>query len=108
MTEPRFLHVGRFEDFPDGELSAVDVGEEEVLVVRLGDAVYAVRNLCSHAEGWLDMGRLHRESCEVECPLHEGRFDLRTGAPTHEPCTEPIPSYPVRVEGGNVLVAVGA
>jgi 3-phenylpropionate/trans-cinnamate dioxygenase ferredoxin subunit len=46
------------------------------------------------------------EGCEIECWLHGSRFDLRTGKPTSLPATEPVPIYPVKVEGGDVLVDV--
>jgi len=49
-------------------------------------------NVCTHEQVWLDDGILHPDTCEIECPMHEARFDLRTGAATHEP------SYVVRVE----------
>lgn len=89
---------------PDGEMSPVRVGDQEVLLAHIGDEYFAVDNLCSHAEGWLDMGYLITDSCEVRCPLHEGRFDLRSGAATHEPATAPIAAYRVTVEGDDVFV----
>jgi anthranilate 1,2-dioxygenase ferredoxin component len=106
MSEERFVRVAALGDVPDGSLESVDVEGDDVLLARVGDSVFALDNVCSHAEGWLDMGELHQETCEVQCPLHEGRFDLRTGAPTHEPCVEPVRSYPVRVEGEDILVGV--
>lgn len=90
---------------PDGGMTTVEVGDAEVLLARIGSQVYAVDNLCSHAEGWLDMGALHPATCEVECPMHEGRFDLRTGNPTREPCEEPIGRYPVTISDGMVHVS---
>lgn len=92
-------------DLPaDGEMGPVQVGGREVLLARVGDEYFAVDNLCSHAEGWLDMGLLIPDSCEVQCPLHEGRFDLRTGAATHEPATEPIARFVVSVVDGEVFI----
>lgn len=92
-------------DLPaDGEMNPVQVGDRELLLARVGEEYFAVDNLCSHAEGWLDMGFLIPERCEVRCPLHEGRFDLRTGAATHEPATEPIAAFTVTVVDGDVFV----
>ena len=88
----------------DGAMTVVHVGDTEVLVARVGDEVFAVDNLCSHAEGWLDMGTLHPDTGEIECPMHGGRFDLHTGEPTMMPCTEPIGSYPVTIVDGVVHV----
>ena len=46
------------------------------------------------------------EGCAIECWLHGSTFDLRTGKPTTLPATEPVPVYPVRVDGDDVLVDV--
>ncbi len=46
------------------------------------------------------------EGCAIECWLHGSRFDLRTGKPTGLPATEPVPVYPVTVQGDDVLVYV--
>jgi nitrite reductase/ring-hydroxylating ferredoxin subunit len=78
----------------------------EVLVLALDDEIYAIGNVCTHDEVWLDDGTLHPESCEIECPMHAGRFDLRTGAATHEPAETPVPSYAVRVDGDDVLIDI--
>jgi nitrite reductase/ring-hydroxylating ferredoxin subunit len=103
---PRFVRVATLAGLSDPALSVVTVEGEDILLVRMGDSVYAVGNECTHEWIWLDDGILHAESCEIECPMHEGRFDLRTGEATHEPCEKPLPSYPVRVEGDDVLVGV--
>ena len=82
------------------------MGEHEILVLRLGSETYAISNICSHEQVWLDDGILHEATCEIECPMHDGRFDLRTGAATHEPAEMPIPTYAVEVEGDDVFVVV--
>ncbi len=89
-----------------GERRVIEHGEHEVLVLALGDCIYAIGNICTHDEVWLDDGTLHPDSCEIECPMHEGRFDLRTGAATREPAETPVPSYPIRVEGDEVFVEI--
>ncbi len=66
--------------------------------------IFAVRDECSHAQIALSEGEV--DNCEIECWLHGSRFDLRTGEPTSLPAYEPVPVYPVRVEGDDVLVDV--
>ena len=78
---------------------------DEVLLVRVAEQVFAVQSTCTHQETWLDMGRVLPESFEIECPLHDGRFDLRNGQPTNPPVTEPIKTYSVRVDGDAVFVS---
>jgi nitrite reductase/ring-hydroxylating ferredoxin subunit len=96
--------VGPVELVPEGTMTAVGAGAADVLLANVDGEILAVDNLCTHAGGWLDMGELHPETCEVECPLHDGRFDLRTGRPTREPCTEPVASYRVVVVDDQVYV----
>ena len=102
----RFVRVAALSALSDPAQIIVTIDGAEILLVRMGDSLYAVGSECTHEYVWLDDGILHADTCEIECPLHEGRFDLRTGAATHEPCEEPLPTYPVRLDGDDVLVAV--
>ena len=90
----------------NGERFVAESGEHEILVLALGAEIFAIGNICSHEEVWLDDGDLHIETCEIECPMHEGRFNLRTGAATHEPAETPIPIYEVVINGEDVFVEV--
>ena len=79
-----------------------------VAVVRTDEGVYAVSDVCSHAEVSLSEGEV--SGCAIECWLHGSRFDLRTGEPSGPPAFEPIRTYEVDIEGHGdealVLVAV--
>jgi 3-phenylpropionate/trans-cinnamate dioxygenase ferredoxin subunit len=91
-------------EIPAGEALAATVDGVELALVRNGDDVYAIYDECSHAAIPLSEGEV--EGCEIECWLHGSRFDLRTGKPSGPPATDPVPTYPVRVEGDDVLVDV--
>jgi 3-phenylpropionate/trans-cinnamate dioxygenase ferredoxin subunit len=91
-------------DVPDEGVIPVEVGGVEVAVVKSCGQVFAVRDECSHAQIQLSEGEV--EDCEIECWLHGSRFDLRTGEPTSLPAYEPVPVYPVRIDGDDVLVDV--
>ncbi|MGZ4458458.1 MAG: non-heme iron oxygenase ferredoxin subunit [Nocardioidaceae bacterium] len=93
-------------DLADGTPLAVTVDGVDVAVVRDGDDYYAIQDECSHAAIALSEGDV--EGCEIECWLHGSRFDLRTGKPTGLPATEPVPIYPVQVDGDDLLVDVHA
>ena len=101
-----FARACALADVAPGSAIAVDVDGVGVAVVRNGDDVYAIYDECSHAAIPLSEGDV--EGCEIECWLHGSRFDLRTGKPSGPPATEPVPTYPVRVEGDDVLVDVTA
>ena len=64
--------------------------------------VFAVDDMCSHEDASLAKGSLHGEC--VKCPLHGSRFDLNSGAALDEPAEDPIRTYPVKIEGDDILV----
>jgi nitrite reductase/ring-hydroxylating ferredoxin subunit len=104
----RFTRVCALGELVDDVPLAVKVDGEPVAVVRVEDRVLAIHDVCSHAEVALSDGEVYDTT--VECWLHGSRFDLETGEPTGLPATEPVPVYPVRVEGdgpdADVLVSV--
>ncbi|HEY3834136.1 MAG TPA: non-heme iron oxygenase ferredoxin subunit [Acidimicrobiia bacterium] len=98
--------VGRTGDVPDGEARRFDVDAERVCVVHIGDEWFAIGDTCSHAEYSLSEGDVWADECEIECPKHGAMFSLRTGEPLTLPATRPVPTYSVRIDGDNVVVAV--
>ena len=82
----------------------VELAELDVAVVRVGDEVFAIEDVCSHADFPLTDGEV--DGCTIECALHGSRFDLRTGEPTGLPATIPIAVYPVKIDGDDVFVSV--
>ena len=101
--EIRDLHVS-VDEIVAGKPHPVTVGEVDVALVRDGDDFYAIRDECSHAAIALSEGEV--DGTTLECWLHGSRFDLRTGRPTGLPATEPVPVYPVTIDGNDVLVDV--
>ncbi len=104
-----FQHACALTDVPVGGIIAVDVDGVEVAIVRTADtadAVFAIRDECSHAAIALSEGDVDTEGCEIECWLHGSRFDLRSGKPTGLPAYEPVAIYPCKVDGEAILVDV--
>jgi 3-phenylpropionate/trans-cinnamate dioxygenase ferredoxin subunit len=100
-----FVRACSVADLPDdGAAISVEVNGEPVAVVMTGGEVYAIRDVCSHAEVPLSEGEIYDHT--VECWLHGSCFDLRTGKPTGPPATKPVPVYSVKIEGDDVLVAI--
>jgi naphthalene 1,2-dioxygenase ferredoxin component len=97
--------VARLEELPLDEVTAVRVGGRELALYRVESGVYATDNYCTHGAARLCEGYL--EGYSIECPLHQGAFDIRTGAATRAPAEEPIATYPVEIEAGEVYVALG-
>ena len=91
-------------DVPDGGAHRVVIDNVAVAVVRSEGAIYAIHDVCSHANVALSEGEVDGRT--IECWLHGSRFDLASGRPTGLPATKPVPVYPVRVDGNDVYVAV--
>ena len=99
-----FEHVCALADLPVEGVIGVEVSGEPVAVARTGDEVFALRDVCSHAEVPLSEGEIYDHT--VECWLHGSCFDLRTGEPTGPPATRPVPTYPVHTDGSDVYVSL--
>jgi len=99
-----FVRACATSDVADGQAHRVEVDGLEVAVVRDGDDLYAIEDECSHAQVALSEGDI--EGCEIECWMHGSRFDLRTGKPIGPPATEPVPIFPVRLDGADVLIDI--
>lgn len=82
-----------------------DDGQEiQVAIVASEGEVFAIRDLCSHAHVLLSEGDV--EDASIECWLHGSRFDLRSGAALNLPASQPVPVYPVKIEGEQISVDV--
>ncbi len=94
--------VAEAEALGDDEALGVKVGEVPIAIVRAGGMLHAVNNVCTHQYALLSDGYVE-DGC-IECPLHQGKFELTTGKAMCAPVTEDIAVYPVKVEGGKILV----
>ena len=91
-------------DVADGTAVRVVVDGTPIAIVRSSGEVYAIHDVCSHANVALSEGEIEDQT--IECWLHGSRFDLVTGRPTGLPATKPVPVYPVKIDGDDILVAV--
>ncbi len=105
QSTAEYTRVCSLSELPEGAPTLAQIGTQQVAIVRAEDGqVYAVDDMCSHANVSLAEGEV--EGCTIECWLHGSRFDLRTGEPDSLPATEPIATFPVKIDGGDVFVAV--
>jgi nitrite reductase/ring-hydroxylating ferredoxin subunit len=96
------VRVARLDELPAARPTLVEAGGTRIVLVRVGDTVYACDDTCGHHGGPLSEGRL--SGTRLSCPWHGWMYDVRTGE-----CLMPsrggrIPSYPARIEGGEVWV----
>jgi naphthalene 1,2-dioxygenase ferredoxin component len=94
--------VAAADEIEEGEMIESLLGEREIALYKVAGRIYATSNICTHGAARLTEGYL--EGCEIECPLHQGRFDIRSGKALCAPASEDIETYEVRVEGGDVLI----
>ncbi|QYY28247.1 non-heme iron oxygenase ferredoxin subunit [Cupriavidus pinatubonensis] len=104
MTET-WIEAAALSGVPQDDVIAVAVQGKEIALYSVDGDVYATDNICTHGHARLCEGFL--EGHEIECPLHQGRFDIRNGAAMCAPLTAGIRTYPVRIEGGKVFVDLG-
>lgn len=97
-----WLKVCTTDDIDDGEAFKVGQVRPPIAVYHLDGEFYATADTCSHADSSLSEGYV--EEGQVECVWHMAKFCLRTGAPMTLPATEPIRTYEVKVEDGDVHV----
>ena len=104
MSDTQWIDASAVDEVPEDDVTGVMVEGRDIAMYNAGGEIFATDNICTHGHARLCEGFL--EGHEIECPLHQGRFDVRTGQPTCAPVTEAIKSYPVRIEGGRVWLAL--
>ena len=107
MSQPQsagFVRACDVSDLKEDGVISVVLGGDEIAIVKTEGEVFAIRDWCSHAAVPLSEGEV--DGFTIECWLHGSCFDLRTGRPTAMPATVPVPVYPVKIEGDDVLVSI--
>ena len=99
-----WITVARRDKLADGEMLAVSAGGKDIALYGIDGGIYATDNTCTHAfamltDGWLD-GEV------IECPLHAGRFEVKTGKGLGAPIPCDLKTYPVRLAGDDVEINV--
>jgi naphthalene 1,2-dioxygenase system ferredoxin subunit len=100
-----WIDVAARDDVPEDDVTAVTAGAAELALYGVDGAVYATDNICTHGHARLCDGFL--DGYDIECPLHQGKFDIRDGRASCAPATEPVRTFPVKIENGRVFVDLG-
>ena len=104
----RKLDVCAAGELPPGAARIVHDGLLSIGVYNLDGELYAVEDRCSHDDGPLCEGEVDVEAGAAVCPRHGARIDIRSGRALTLPAVLPVPTFPVRVQDGRVLVEVEA
>ena len=101
MSE-QYTTVASLKDLKTSKLMCVKAQGMRIALAYVDGKVFAVDDMCTHEDASLSKGSLHGEC--VKCPLHGSRFDLNTGEALDEPAEDAVTTYPVKIEGDNILV----
>lgn len=97
-----YVAVTTTAELPPGEHKIFQMGEHSLVLFHIAGEYSALENRCSHDDGPLGEGLVY--DCEVMCPRHGARFDLRTGKVLSFPAVADVAAYPVKVEDDKILV----
>jgi len=98
-----FRKVAALEDLWSGEMIGLELDGKDILLVNVDDHIYAYSNLCPHQNSRLSEGTLEKKS--IRCARHHWEFDVSSGRGIN-PQNTCLRSFPVLLEGGNILVDV--
>ena len=97
--------VSTVEELPDGKGRQVQVGEDPVVLVRLGERVFALSDVCTHQGAMVHGGAVRAAApSTISCPFHGSTFRLEDGRVVRGPASRPLATYEVRVEGDTVYI----
>jgi len=100
----KWASVARLDDIESGKALAVEHDGHQLALFRIEGRFFAIEDRCTHRGARLSGGKL--EGCEIECPLHGARFDVRDGNAQCPPARTPVRCYAVRVKGEHLQVAL--
>jgi 3-phenylpropionate/trans-cinnamate dioxygenase ferredoxin subunit len=98
-----FLKVAALAEIPPGSSKLVEIEDVRVALFNLDGQIYAIEDVCTHDGGPLVEGMVLNQ-CEVMCPRHGARFDIRTGKALSFPAFEPTNTYAVRIQDNEVWI----
>ena len=99
-----FIKVASINDIADGAKLLVETDDRLVIVCRVGGEFFCIDDVCTHDGGTLSDGE--HEGCEIECPRHGAKFDMRTGKALTMPATQDTVAHEVKVDGDDIMVKI--
>jgi len=98
------VRVLSLDEVEDGEARRVDIEDQKVAIVRIGETLYAIGDMCSHANYSLSEGDVDPEEITIECWKHGAQFSLCDGNPVSLPATQPVPVFKVEIDKNDIYV----
>jgi len=96
------ISLCRTEEIAEGSAVKVEHGDLVLAVYNVDGEFFVTDDLCTHGPGSLSEGELYGHI--IECNFHGGQFDIRDGAVAGPPCMDPVKTYPVSIEDGQIFI----
>ena len=93
------------DEIDEEDVMPVEIDNKEIAIYKVKGKVFATADLCTHGQAYLSEGIVVGEV--IECPLHQGRFCLKTGKALSAPVSEPISIYETKMEDSKVYIRIG-
>lgn len=98
------VKVAEVHEIPEGRAKCVIVKRQKIALFHVDGSFYAIDDTCTHADASLSEGEIM--GCQVACPLHGAKFDIKSGEALTFPAVTPVETYKVVVQGSDILVEV--
>jgi 3-phenylpropionate/trans-cinnamate dioxygenase ferredoxin subunit len=104
MSEDNWIEVAEGDSVDMDDLIRFDHANKTFCIYRIEDGYYATDGICSHEAVHLEDGLVMDD--EIECPMHQGIFNIKTGKAISPPACDDLKTYPVKVENGKIYIKV--
>ena len=104
MSDDNWVLVGTTDNIEVEDIIRFDHNDRTFCVYKLEDGFYATDGICTHEDVHLEDGLVMDN--EVECPMHQGVFDIKTGEAVSPPACYDLKTYPVKVEDNNIYIQI--
>ena len=99
-----FTKVATISEINDGGKLLIESDDRLVILFQIGDQYFCIDDVCTHDGGTLSDG--DHEGCEIECPRHGAKFNVKTGKAMCMPATQDTVAHEVKVDGEDILVKI--
>ena len=104
MSDNNWILVGTADNIEVEDIIRFDHNDKTFCVYKLEDGFYATDGICTHEAVHLEDGLVMDN--EIECPMHQGVFDIKTGEAISPPACDDLKTYPVKVENNNIYIQI--
>jgi 3-phenylpropionate/trans-cinnamate dioxygenase ferredoxin subunit len=104
MSDNNWILVGTADNVEVEDIIRFDHNDKTFCVYKLEDGFYATDGICTHEAVHLEDGLVMDN--EIECPMHQGVFDIKTGEAVSPPACDDLKTYPVKVEDNNIYIQI--